>query len=70
MDEKMTFEQKMLRLEKITALLESGEAGLEDSLGLFSEGAKLLADCHKTLDTAQLRVEKMFVERNTNERDD
>ena len=56
----MTFEQKMLRLEKITALLDSGDSGLEDSLALFAEGASLLAECRETLDAAQLKVENMF----------
>jgi len=67
MAEKITFEQKMRRLDQIVAMLEGGEAGLEDSLRLYSEGAGLLADCRETLNTAQLEVEKLFAERDADE---
>ena len=70
MDNKMTFEQKLVRLDKIVAMLDSGEAGLEDSLHLFAEGAELLADCRETLGTAQLKIEKLFAEGDKNEQGD
>ena len=70
MDKKMTFEQKMERLDKIVAMLESGETGLEDSLRLFAEGANLMAGCREALETAQLKVEKLFAERDMNENGD
>jgi exodeoxyribonuclease VII small subunit len=66
MSKDITFENKIARLDEICALLESGEAGLEDSLRLFSEGAELLADCRDTLSGAQLTVEKLFPKGDTN----
>lgn len=35
----------MARLEEIVALLERGEAPLEQAMALFEEGAKLLREC-------------------------
>ena len=67
MSNKPTFEQKMQRLDEIVHMLESGEAGLEDSLRLFAEGAELLANCRETLESAQLKVEKLFTERDNHE---
>jgi len=67
MSDNPTFEQKMQRLDKIVQMLESGDAGLEDSLRLFAEGAELLADCRETLESAQLKVEKLFAERDNHE---
>ncbi|MCL2068634.1 MAG: exodeoxyribonuclease VII small subunit [Oscillospiraceae bacterium] len=62
-DKEITFEQKMHRIDEICAFLRNGEAGLEDSLRMFSEGAGLLADCRDTLSKAQFTVEKLFAER-------
>ena len=38
MNENMTFEQQLARLEEIVAALEKGDAPLADSLALFEEG--------------------------------
>lgn len=38
---KMSFEEKLARLEEIVALLEKGDAALAASLSLFEEGTKL-----------------------------
>ena len=43
MAEKLTFEQSMQRLEQIAATLERGEAGLEESMQLYAQAAKLIA---------------------------
>lgn len=57
-----TFEQAMNRLDEIAAALDGGEASLEQSLKLFSEGAELIAFCEKKLEDASLLVEKLFPE--------
>ena len=53
---KQSFEEAMGRLEAIVAQLEKGECGLDQSLKLFEEGAKLLRECTKELDEAEQKV--------------
>ena len=56
---KKTFEESMLRLEEIVALMEKGEAPLEESMKLFEEGTKLSAACARELDAAEQKVMKL-----------
>ncbi len=53
---KLNFEGSMARLEEIVSLLERGDAPLEQVMGLFEEGAKLLRECTKQLDEAEQKV--------------
>ena len=53
---KPSFEQAMGRLEEIVGLLERGECGLDQSLKLFEEGAKLAGQCYELLDKAEQKV--------------
>lgn len=55
-----TFEEKIARLEEIVAALEKGDAPLADSLALFEEGTKLIADCSGQLETAEQTVVKLM----------
>lgn len=57
--EHKSFEQNMVRLEQIVALLERGDAQLADSLALFEEGTKLVACCSAMLDNAQQQIMKL-----------
>ena len=50
----------MARLEEIVALLERGEAPLEQAMALFEEGAKLLRECTAQLDKAEQKVSKLL----------
>lgn len=59
-EKKVTFEEKILRLEEIVALLEKGDAQLADSLVLFEEGTKLISACSKELDQAEQQVVKLM----------
>lgn len=52
----MTFEAAMARLEEIVRALESGNAPLDVSLGLFEEGVALVKLCNSRLDTAEQKV--------------
>jgi len=58
--EQMTFEQKIARLEEIVTRLEKGDTQLDDSLKLFEEGTRLVADCRKELDHAEQQVVKLM----------
>jgi len=56
---KMNFEQALARLDEIVKSLEGGEAPLDESLGLFDEGIKLIKSCGKTLDEAEQKVVRL-----------
>lgn len=58
-EKKRSFEEAMVRLEEIVTSMERGEASLEDSLALFSEGTKLLKQCTTLLDKAEQQVTKL-----------
>ena len=53
---KQSFEESMDRLESIVAQLEKGECGLDQSMKLFEEGAKLALQCEELLDQAEQKV--------------
>ena len=56
LDENMTFEAAMSRLEEIVRLLESGNAPLDVSLSLYEEGVALVRLCNARLDNAEQLV--------------
>ncbi|NLB50348.1 MAG: exodeoxyribonuclease VII small subunit [Clostridiaceae bacterium] len=45
LDDQMTYEQALGRLEEIVTLLERGESSLDDSMALFREGVALSSFC-------------------------
>ena len=53
------FEGSLARLEEISAQLESGEVGLEDSIRLYEEGIALAKICYSTLKDAELKVTEL-----------
>ena len=57
---KQSFEEAMVRLEAVVAQLEKGECGLDQSLKLFEEGAKLARQCEQLLDQAEQKVELLL----------
>ena len=56
LDENMTFETAIARLEEIVHLLESGNAPLDSSLAMFEEGVSLVRLCGDKLDRAEQRI--------------
>lgn len=56
MDNNLTFEQALSKLEFIVKELESGEAELEQSLLLFEEGIRLSGICSNLLKSAKQKV--------------
>lgn len=53
----LSFEDALKRLEAIVQRLESGEASLEDSITLYTEGQSLKAHCEAKLKSASARIE-------------
>ena len=52
-----SFEEALAQLERIADLLEEGEIGLDESLGQYEKGVKLLRRCYDLLQRAQRRIE-------------
>ena len=59
----MTFEQSMDRLDEIVALLSNEKISLEQSLLLYTEGAKLIEIATKELSEAKLTIEKLNIKK-------
>src|SRR3546814_17036673 len=55
----LSFEEALRRLEEIVHRLEAGEASLEDSIGLYTQGEALQAHCQAKLASAQARLERI-----------
>jgi len=55
--EPTSFEAALKELEGIVKRLESGEAKLEESLGLFERGIKLSRYCSQKLEEAERKIE-------------
>lgn len=53
----LSFETALKRLEDIVRQLEAGEASLEDSIDLYTEGERLKAHCEAKLKGASARIE-------------
>jgi exodeoxyribonuclease VII small subunit len=56
MDATPSFEAALELLQRTVERLESGDLGLDDSLAAYERGVRLLAQCHKLLDTAERQV--------------
>lgn len=56
---KQSFETAVSRLDEIVKHLENGDMPLSESLAMFEEGTKLIADCSKLLDDAEQKVVKL-----------
>ncbi len=57
------FESAVGRLEAITEELESGEATLEESIELYSEGLAIAKECHDKLAAAENKI-KVIARKN------
>lgn len=56
MAKKLTFEDKLEKLDGILKEMESDELPLQTSLKLFEEGIRLSKECQKELDEAKFKV--------------
>jgi exodeoxyribonuclease VII small subunit len=58
----MSFEEALAELEEIVEKLEKGQLSLDESLGLFEKGIKLVRECNCRLKSAQQKVEQLIEE--------
>ena len=56
MNEDLTYEKAMIRLEEIVSLLEKNDVSLDDSIKLFEEGTRLTAFCSEKLKNAKAKI--------------
>lgn len=56
MEEELSFEEIMKKLEEITMELENGDLDLEKSVSKFEEGMKLSKKCNEILENAEKRI--------------
>ncbi|MBD8929375.1 MAG: exodeoxyribonuclease VII small subunit [Clostridiales bacterium] len=56
MNEELTYEKAMIRLEEIVSLLEKNDVSLDDSIKLFEEGTRLTAFCSEKLKNAKAKI--------------
>ena len=55
--EEMNYNDSMKRIEEIVAALEAGGIGLDETLKMFEEGAKLLKKCQEDLEQAESKID-------------
>lgn len=56
MNEELTYEKAMNRLEEIVSLLEKNDVSLDESIKLFEEGTRLTAFCSEKLKNAKAKI--------------
>lgn len=60
MSKETTFEEAMQALETVVNELEAGELTLDESLAKYEAGVKMYRVCHKLLEGAEQRVQKLL----------
>ena len=62
---KRTFENALTKLDRITAELEQGDLGLDNSLKKFDEGVQLVQFCNEKLEEARSQVDLLLKKNDT-----
>lgn len=72
MDEGLSFEGSLERLEQISQALEQGGLKLEEAIALYEEGIGLVKTCHQRLNAAELKIGQLNTpaEEETEDEDD
>ena len=58
----ITFEEALAELQSVVERLEAGKVPLEQALSLYERGMELVKICNGQLDTAEQRVNAVFVD--------
>lgn len=58
-DEPFVYEDAIARIESIIERIESGEAGLDETIQQCEAGLKLIGRCRGVLDTAEKRIAEL-----------
>ena len=62
MNEQPTYEQAVARIEEIIRRLDSGDAGLRETLDLVKEGRDLIEHCARELEAVSQGLEELRLE--------
>lgn len=65
----MTFEEALGKLEGIVSNLERGDVALEESIHIYERGEALKKHCEKLLNSAENKVEKIRLSRDSTVKD-
>ena len=65
MEDELSFEDALRKLEEIVTNLETGSLSLDESLSKFESGIMLSRLCNKKLKEAKQKVEKLVEKNNT-----
>ncbi len=63
-EKKVTFEDAMKRLDKITEELSREGVSLEEALALYEEGVKLVRECNKKLEDTERKIKILQISSN------
>ncbi len=55
--DKLTFEQAISQLQEIVEKVETGQIGLEEAIGQYETGCKLVQHCKGILENAERKIE-------------
>ena len=66
MEENISFEDKMKKLEEIAIELEKGDLDLDSSVAKFEDGMKLSKECSEMLEKAEKKI-TMLIKREDGE---
>lgn len=59
MEKKMSFEEKMNRLDEIVGKVENSVLSLKESLKLYQEGTALIKELQSALDDAEKKIKEV-----------
>ncbi len=59
---KLTFEEKIKKLESIVSELENGSVNLDDAINKYTEAMKLAKECNQFLSDTTDKVNKILLE--------
>lgn len=59
MAEKMSFEQALEKLEGYAQTLSSPDVSLDESIKIYGESVKLIAQCQRMIERAKLKIEQV-----------
>ena len=57
--DELTYEEALAELESIVEVLESEQNPLEEAMKLFERGQELIKKCGASLESAQLKIQKL-----------
>ncbi len=65
-DTSKSFEEAMAELEEIVRLLEKGDASLEESMKIYTDGIALSRFCSKKIDSIEHKIEQLVKDSSGN----